>query len=63
MLTAENYSPACMVHKNHTIFSHLHLSQQVYIKTSGRKKREEEKETGTEGFLSLMSLPLPGATG
>lgn len=51
LLTAENYSLACMVHKNHTIFSHLHLSQQVYIKTLGKKKREGEKEIRTEGIL------------
>lgn len=57
LLTAENYSLACMVHKTHAIFSHLHLSQQVYIKTSEIKKREEEKETCTEGFLSHTPLP------
>lgn len=57
LLTAENYSLACMAHKTHAIFSHLHLSQQVYIKTSGLKKREEEKETCTGGFLSHTPLP------
>lgn len=57
LLTAENYSLACMARKTHAIFSHLHLSQQVYIKTSGTKKREEEKETCTGGFLSRTPLP------
>lgn len=56
LLTAENYSLACMVHMKHTIFSHLHLSQQVYIKTSGVKKREEEKETWAEGLLLCSPL-------
>lgn len=60
LLTAENYSLACMVHKTHTIFSHLHLSLQVYIKTSGIKKREQEIETCMEGFLSHSALaPAP----
>lgn len=60
LLTAENYSLACIVHKTHTIFSHLHLSLQVYIKTSGMKKREQEIETCTEGFLSHSALaPAP----
>lgn len=57
--TAENYSLASMVHKTNTIFSHLHLSQQVYIKTLGMKKMEEEKETCKECFLTLLYLPTP----
>lgn len=61
LLTAENYSLACTVHTKHTIFSHLHLSKQVYIKTSGRKKREEEKETCAEGLFSCTPY-TPTAT-
>lgn len=47
-----------MVQKTHTIFSHLHLSQQVYINTSGMREREGEKETPFP-FSHCCACPLP----
>lgn len=52
-----------MVQKTHTIFSHLHLSQQVYIKTSGMRERVEENEAPFP-FSHSCACPLPwGARG